>query len=43
MPRVKKVFLVHGDPPARIALKQALDAEGLPQVHAPELHETVEI
>jgi metallo-beta-lactamase family protein len=43
LPRVKKVFLVHGDPPALIALKQALDSEGLPQVYAPELHETVEV
>jgi metallo-beta-lactamase family protein len=42
-PRVKKVFLVHGDPPALSALQQGLQAEGLPGVHAPELHETVEI
>jgi metallo-beta-lactamase family protein len=43
LPRVKKVFLVHGDPEALTALKQALDAEGLPGVQAPELHETVEV
>ena len=43
LPRVKKVFLVHGDPQALTALKLALEAEGLPEVHAPELHETVEV
>jgi metallo-beta-lactamase family protein len=43
LPRVKKVFLVHGDPTALTALKQALEAAGLPEVHAPELHETVEV
>ncbi len=42
-PRVKKVFLVHGDPDALTALKQGLEAEGLPEVKAPELHETVEV
>ena len=43
LPRVKKVFLVHGDPQALTALKLALEAEGLPEVHAPELHETVDV
>jgi metallo-beta-lactamase family protein len=42
-PRVKKVFLVHGDPEALVSLKQALQDEHLPDVHAPELHETVEV
>lgn len=42
-PRVKQVFLVHGEPESLTALQQALEAEGLPNVHAPRLHETVEI
>jgi metallo-beta-lactamase family protein len=42
-PRVKRVFLVHGDPDALTALKTALNEQGLPDVHAPELHETVVI
>jgi metallo-beta-lactamase family protein len=43
LPRVKKVFLVHGDPDALKSLQAALTAAGLPDVHAPKLHETVEI
>ncbi len=41
-PRVKKVFLVHGEPDSLTALAQALRERGL-DVHAPELHETLEI
>ncbi|MCC6192306.1 MAG: MBL fold metallo-hydrolase [Anaerolineales bacterium] len=39
-PRVKQVFLVHGEPPALNALRLALHVEGLPNVVAPQLHET---
>ena len=42
-PRVKNIFLVHGEPESSAALREALTAEGLPGVHAPALHETVEI
>lgn len=42
-PRVKKVFLVHGEPESLAALAEALREHGLPEVHAPQLHETVEI
>ncbi len=42
-PRVQKIFLVHGEPAALKALRLALHVEGLPDVVAPELHETVEI
>jgi metallo-beta-lactamase family protein len=42
-PRVKKVFLVHGEPESLTALTDALKAEGLPEVYAPKLHEAVEI
>lgn len=42
-PRVKKVFLVHGEPESLTALTEALKAEGLPEVYAPKLHEAVEI
>jgi metallo-beta-lactamase family protein len=41
-PRVRRVFLVHGEPPALNALRLALHVEGLADVHAPELHETIE-
>lgn len=40
-PRVKNLFLVHGEPESSAALAEALTAEGLPGVHAPALHETV--
>jgi metallo-beta-lactamase family protein len=43
LPRVKKTFLVHGEPAALKALQLALHVEGLPDVYAPQLHETVEI
>lgn len=42
-PSVKRVFLVHGEPDSLSVLKQALTDQGLPGVHAPELHETVEV
>ncbi|MBL8058403.1 MAG: MBL fold metallo-hydrolase [Anaerolineales bacterium] len=42
-PRVKNVFLVHGEPESSAALAEALRAEGLPQVHTPALHAAVEI
>jgi metallo-beta-lactamase family protein len=42
-PRLRQVFLVHGEPESSAALKQALAEAGLPDVHAPALHETVEI
>jgi len=42
-PRVKKVFLVHGEPESLTAMTEALKAEGLPEVYAPKLHESVEI
>jgi metallo-beta-lactamase family protein len=40
-PRVQNVFLVHGEPESSAALKEALQAAGLPGVHAPQLHESV--
>jgi metallo-beta-lactamase family protein len=43
MPRVKKVFLVHGEPESSAALGEALTGRGMPGVYAPKLHETVEI
>ena len=42
-PRVQKTFLVHGEPAALKALQLALHVEGLPDVYAPQLHETVEV
>jgi metallo-beta-lactamase family protein len=42
-PRVKNIFLVHGEPESSAALAEALKAEGLPGVYAPKLHETVEV
>ena len=42
-PRVKNVFLVHGEPESSAALAEALKAEGLAGVHAPKLHETVTV
>jgi metallo-beta-lactamase family protein len=42
-PRVKKVFLVHGEPESSAALAQALKEQGLEGVYAPQLHESVEI
>ncbi|HRF49335.1 MAG TPA: MBL fold metallo-hydrolase [Anaerolineales bacterium] len=42
-PRVRDVFLVHGEPESSAALKEALQDEGMTGVHAPALHETVEV
>ncbi|MDW8327385.1 MAG: MBL fold metallo-hydrolase [Anaerolineales bacterium] len=42
-PRVKNVFLVHGEPEAASALKASLETEGLRGVHAPVLHESVAV
>jgi predicted metal-dependent RNase len=42
-PRVKNIFLVHGEPESSAALAEALKAEDLPGVYAPKLHETVEV
>lgn len=43
LPRVQKTFLVHGEPASLKALQLALHVEGLAEVYAPQLHETVEI
>jgi metallo-beta-lactamase family protein len=42
-PRVKNVFLVHGEPESSAALAEALRAEGVEGVHAPQLHESVAV
>src|SRR5574341_601744 len=42
-PRVKKVFLVHGEPESSSALAAALKGQGLPEVYTPQLHESAEI
>ncbi len=42
-PRVQNVFLVHGEPESSAALAQSLKDEGLKNVHAPAMHESVEI
>lgn len=42
-PRAQHVFLVHGEPESSAALKAELDRQGMPGVHAPALHESVEI
>jgi metallo-beta-lactamase family protein len=42
-PRVQKVFLVHGEPASLNALRLALHTAGLPDVVAPQLHETIEV
>ena len=41
--RVQKIFLVHGEPRAAMALKEKLAEVGLDQVHYPALGEQVEI
>ncbi|HUH99182.1 MAG TPA: MBL fold metallo-hydrolase [Anaerolineales bacterium] len=40
---LKKIFLVHGEPKAAGALMDKLREAGLPEVHYPELHSSVEI
>ncbi len=42
-PRIKNVFLVHGEPESSAALAASLKEAGLPGVYAPKLHETVEV
>jgi metallo-beta-lactamase family protein len=42
-PRVKNIFLVHGEPESSAALAASLKEAGLPGVYAPKLHETVEV
>jgi metallo-beta-lactamase family protein len=42
-PRVKNIFLVHGEPESSAALAEALKERGLEGVYAPQLHESVEI
>ncbi len=42
-PRVKNVFLVHGEPASSAALAETLTAAGLAGVRAPALHETVTV
>jgi metallo-beta-lactamase family protein len=42
-PRVKKIFLVHGEPESSSALVEALKEQGIPEVYAPQMHESVEI
>lgn len=41
--RVKKVFLVHGEEKAAMALKEKLDDKGISKVYYPELHSSVKI
>ena len=41
--RLKKVFLVHGDPDRQIALAEGLEAAGYRAVHRPERGEVVEL
>jgi metallo-beta-lactamase family protein len=42
-PRVKNVFLVHGEPESSAALAASLKGEGMSGVYAPKLHETIEV
>lgn len=42
-PRVRNIFLVHGEPDSTSALQEALLAEGLPRVHVPQPHESVQL
>ncbi len=41
--RLRKIFLVHGDPDRQIALTDALEQAGYRHVHRPERGETVEL
>jgi metallo-beta-lactamase family protein len=41
--RLKRIFLVHGDPDRQDALTTALEAAGYDGVHAPQRGETVEL
>ncbi len=42
-PRPKTIFLVHGDPADRVALKAHLAAEGITQVECPEFGQSFEL
>ena len=42
-PRVKNVFLVHGEPESSAALRESLEEQGMTGVYAPRLHESVEV
>lgn len=42
-PRVKNIFLVHGEPESMQALAEGLREQGPAKVHAPTMHETVRI
>ncbi len=42
-PRLKRVFLVHGEPEPAFALADGLKAQGMENVYVPDLHETVEV
>lgn len=41
--RMRRIFLVHGDPDRQIALTGALEGAGFPDVHRPQRGETVEL
>ena len=41
--RLKKVFLVHGEPEPAEALAAKLREGGIPEVYYPELHDTVSL
>lgn len=42
-PRVKNIFLVHGEPASMTALSEGLREQGSTKVHLPQMHETVKI
>lgn len=42
-PRLKQIFLVHGEPASAEALAEGLKEQGQDYVHLPEMHETVTI
>jgi metallo-beta-lactamase family protein len=41
--RLKKVFLVHGEPEPANALAEKLRANGIPEVHYPKMGESAEL
>lgn len=42
-PRLKKIFLVHGEPESSAALREGLKAQGQDYAYAPHMHETVSV
>jgi len=42
-PRVKKLFLVHGEPESLTAMTATLKEQGMEDVHAPQMQESVEV